>query len=188
MFTLLPRGKWAWQEGKRGLKGNVEQLFSIFPEEKEEEIDLQQASRGIYAKYREVFLNVLKNSKCFNTDLLIIHSRRPKPMNNSKYEEQVWVTKKKELIKTKNFCCRWCRATMENSTASFKIWQTTKERYWHTIFPRVVSNASENFFNRSVSSQRVALYSISKDLYPWFAKRFTGKNQFQLVSVFKTQI
>jgi len=59
VFTLLPRGKWAWQEGKRGLKGNVEQLFSIFPEEKEEEIDLQQASRGIYAKYGEVFLNVL---------------------------------------------------------------------------------------------------------------------------------
>lgn len=52
-------GEWAWQEGKRGLKGNAEQLFSIFPEEKEEEIDLQQASRGIYAKYREVFLNVL---------------------------------------------------------------------------------------------------------------------------------
>lgn len=59
VFTLLPWGEWAWQEGKSSLKGNVEQLFSIFPEEKEEEIDLQQASRGIYAKYREVFLNVL---------------------------------------------------------------------------------------------------------------------------------
>lgn len=59
VFTLLPWGEWAWQEGKSSLKGNVEQLFSIFPEEKEEEIDLQRASRGIYAKYREVFLNVL---------------------------------------------------------------------------------------------------------------------------------
>lgn len=61
MFTLLPwgGGGGGWQEGKQSLKGNVEQLFSIFPEEKEEEIDLQQASRGIYAKYREVFLNVL---------------------------------------------------------------------------------------------------------------------------------
>lgn len=59
MFTLLPGGEWAWQEGKRRLKGNVEQLFSIFPEEKEEEIAVEQASRGIYAKYREVFLNVL---------------------------------------------------------------------------------------------------------------------------------
>lgn len=54
-----PGGEWAWQEGKSSLKGNVEQLFSIVPEEKVEEIDLQQASRGIYAKFREVFLNVL---------------------------------------------------------------------------------------------------------------------------------
>lgn len=59
VFTLLPWGGWVWQEGKSSLKGNVEQLFSIFPEEKEEEIDLLQASGGIYAKYREVFLNIL---------------------------------------------------------------------------------------------------------------------------------
>lgn len=59
MFTLLPWGEWAWQEGKSSLKGNVEQLFSIFPEEKEEEMDLEQASRGIYTKYGEVSLNVL---------------------------------------------------------------------------------------------------------------------------------
>jgi hypothetical protein len=44
-----------------------------------------------------------------------------------------------------------------------------------TMFPRVVSNAAENFLNRSMSSQRVVLYSISKDLKPWFAKRFTRK-------------
>lgn len=57
--TLLPWGEWAWQERKSSLKGGVEQLFSIFPEEKEEEMALQQASGGIYAKYSEVFLNVL---------------------------------------------------------------------------------------------------------------------------------
>lgn len=50
-------GGWVWQERKSSLKGDVEQLFSIFPEGKGEEIDLQLASRGIYAKYREVFWN-----------------------------------------------------------------------------------------------------------------------------------
>lgn len=50
-------GEWAWQEAKSILRGNVEQLFSILPE-KEEEINVQQAWRGIYAKYGEVFLSV----------------------------------------------------------------------------------------------------------------------------------
>lgn len=39
-------------------------------------------------------------------------------MNNSKYEEQVWVTKKKGIIGTKNFCGRGPREVTKNSTAS----------------------------------------------------------------------
>lgn len=50
MFTLLPWGDWAWQEGKSSLKGNVEQLFSIVPEEKVEEI------KSTYSKHQEGFM------------------------------------------------------------------------------------------------------------------------------------
>lgn len=58
-ITFSHGGEWAWQESESSLQGDVAQLFSIFPEEKEEEIDLQHASGGIYAKRREVFLTVL---------------------------------------------------------------------------------------------------------------------------------
>jgi hypothetical protein len=58
MFTLLSGGEWAWQEGKSGLKENVNSCFPSSLKKKEGGNPRKASIKRIYVKYPEVFLNV----------------------------------------------------------------------------------------------------------------------------------